>query len=597
MLAELFIRNFAIIDELRIPFIPGFNALTGETGAGKSIILDAMTLVLGERADVTVIRSGCQEAYVEATFKLPAYLQESINRLLDEEGLEGDEPNLLLLARELRLNGRNICRINGRAVNLALLRQIGEQLVDIHGQGEHLSLLRPRSHLPLLDAYASLDRDRDALAAEVRQLRAVRRELNHRRQDERALAQRLDLLKFQIDEINAANLQPNEEEELRAERTRLANAEQLISHSALALVALQGLDDDSLAAGDLLAQAERAVSHLVRLDDSIAPYLERLQELVIQLNDLAAELQRYQENLEFNPDRLEFVEERIELIGRLKRKHGNSIEAILARRDEAAAELDSIGHSEERLQELVIEEERLLRRIGQLGQALSEKRQTAALQMAATVERELADLHMERARFAIDFSRRPAEDGAFVGDERLAFDESGIDVVEFLVSANPGEALKPMAKVASGGETSRLMLALKTVLAQVDETPTLIFDEIDQGIGGRVGDVVGRKLWGLTQPASHQVIVVTHLPQLAGYADGHYHVSKRLVADRTITAVDNLDRAGRITELAAMLGTQNEYAQGGAESILQHVASAKAAALADSAETARAGLAEAIDRP
>jgi DNA repair protein RecN (Recombination protein N) len=346
------------------------------------------------------------------------------------------------------------------------------------------------------------------------------------------------------------------------------------------------------------------VSHLARLDEAMAAHLERLQELVFQLNDLAAELQNYQENLEFNPGRLEFVEERIELIGRLKRKHGDSIAAILARRDEAAAELDNISHSEERLEALAVEEERLLRRIGQLGQALSEKRQAAGLRMAAAVEQELADLHMERARFAVDFSRRPVEDGAFVGDERLAFDDSGFDVVEFLISANPGEALKPMARVASGGETSRLMLALKTVLAQVDETPTLIFDEIDQGIGGRVGDVVGRKLWGLTQPASHQVIVVTHLPQLAGYADGHYHVSKRLAADRTTTVVDQLDRPGRITELAAMLGTQGEHAQGGAESILQHVAATKMAAtkmaaakMAADDETTKADLARAIDRP
>lgn len=588
MLAELFIRNFAIIDELRIPFITGFNALTGETGAGKSIILDAMTLVLGERADVSVIRSGCEEAYVEATFQLPLNLQEPIGRLLVEEGLEGDEPDFILLARELRLNGRNICRINGRAVNLALLRQIGEQLVDIHGQGEHLSLLKPRSHLPLLDAYAGLEAERAILAGEVRHLRAVRRELNHLRQDERALAQRIDLLKFQIEEINAANLHPEEEEELRAERTRLANAEQLITQSALALAALQGMDDDTPSAADLLAQAERAGSHLARLDETMGGQLERLQGLIFQLNDLAAELQSYQEDLEFNPGRLEFVEERIELISRLKRKHGDSIQAILDRRDEATAELENISHGEERLQELAIQEERLLHRIGDLGQALSEKRRAAALQMAAAVERELGDLHMERARFAVDFNHRPAEDGAFVGEKRLAFDESGLDIVEFLVSANPGEALKPMAKVASGGETSRLMLALKTVLAQVDETPTLIFDEIDQGIGGRVGDVVGRKLWGLTQPANHQVIVVTHLPQLAGYADGHYHVSKRLVEERTTTAVDHLDRAGRVTELAAMLGTQSEYAQGGAESILQHVATAK--------ETAKAAVGVGIDQ-
>ncbi|MCI0399024.1 MAG: DNA repair protein RecN [Chloroflexi bacterium] len=577
MLTELYIRDFAIIDELRLQLSPGFNALTGETGAGKSIILDAMALVLGERADTTVVRSGCEEAYVEALFTLSSQVQGAVGPLLTEEGLEGDDEDALLLARELRLNGRNICRVNGRAVNLALLREIGERLVDIHGQGEHLSLLRPRSHLPLLDSFAGLEEERAALGREVARLRAVQRELQALRQDERTLAQRMDLLRFQVEEIEAAHLQAGEEEELRAERIRLANVEQLIQHTNASLALLGAVDDDALSATDMLGQVERAVAQLARLDPSQGPLLERLQGLIYQLSDITGELRNYQEQLEFNPGRLDFVEERLELISRLKRKYGDDIAAILARRAAAAAELDSITHSEERIQELEVEEEQYLRRIGQMAQALSEKRQAAAKRLAASVERELGDLRMEQARFDVAFTHRPAADGTYVDAERLAFDESGIDQAEFLVSANPGEALKPLARVASGGETSRLMLALKTVLAGADATPTLIFDEIDQGIGGRVGDVVGRKLWGLTTPARHQVIVVTHLPQLAGYADAHFHVNKRIAGGRTTTIVTSLDSGGRVEELAAMLGTQGESATGGAESILRQVATVKGA--------------------
>ena len=286
----------------------------------------------------------------------------------------------------------------------------------------------------------------------------------------------------------------------------------------------------------------------------------------------------YREQLEFNPQRLNEVEERLEVINRLKRKYGNDIAAILATAVKAEAELDKITHSEERIEALQKEQEQYLRRIGKLALVLSDKRKEAAGRLGTAVERELADLSMVGARFSVEFETEAVADGAYVGQERLKFDQTGFDQVQFLMSANPGEPLKPMAKVASGGETARLMLALKTALAQVDSTPTLIFDEIDQGIGGRVGDVVGRKLWGLSAIAQHQVIVVTHLPQLAGYGDVHFHVSKRVSEGRTATAVSNLDERARIQELAAMLGTQAKYAREGAASILQQVAQVKSTA-------------------
>ncbi len=576
MLAELYIRNFAIIDELRLQMAPGFNVLTGETGAGKSIILDAVMLVLGGRADTNMVRAGSETAYVEAIFTLPPELQTAVLPLLEAEGLEEEAGDELVLARELRTNGRNICRINGRAVSLSLLRDAAAPLIDIHGQGEHLSLLKPRSHLPLLDSYAGLDDERKALAAQVSQLHQIQKELSDLRQNERLRAQRSDMLTFQVQEIGAANLQVGEEDELRAERTRLGNTEHLTRHATEALVLLNGTDGEMPSASDLLGQAEKAMSQLARVDEGQQAQLEQIQGLVFQVSEVVGNLQSYLDSLEFNPERLDFVEERLELMARLKRKYQAADEAeLLALRAQAEAELDRLSHSEERITELEQLEETRLRHIGRLAVALSARRQAAAEKLAVAVERELEHLSMSGARFQVDFQTEPAANGAFVGDARLAFDQSGIDRVEFLLSTNPGEPLKPMAKVASGGETARLMLALKTALAQVDATPTLIFDEIDQGIGGRVGDVVGQKLWGLTAVGRHQVIVVTHLPQLAGYGDAHFHVSKHIHDGRTTTVVDDLDRNGRITELAAMLGTQGVHARGGAESILAQASHAK----------------------
>ncbi|MCA9923047.1 MAG: DNA repair protein RecN [Anaerolineales bacterium] len=576
MLTELSIRNFAIIDELRMQFHDGFNVLTGETGAGKSIILDAVMLVLGGRADTSVVRAGGSEAYVEATFALNKTVQRLIHPILAEEGLDEDENgDHLLLTRELRLNGRNICRVNGRAVNLNVLRQIAEPLIDIHGQGEHLSLLKPRSHLPLLDSYAGLINERKLFGMAVGKLNKLQQELNELQQSERNRAHRVDMLEYQVQEIGAATLQVGEEEELREERTRLANSEQLMRHATEAVTLMTGMDDDATAVADMLGQAERALVQLTRYDESQGPVLERLQGLVYQVSELSSDLQTYLDQLEYNPTRLNDVEERLELINTLKRKYGEDIAAILALREKAVAELEKITHSEERIAELTQQIEGELRKLGKMASELSQKRQDAALKLAQAIETQLGDLNMEGARFSVDFKTEPDANGVYVGDAQLAFDRTGYDRVEFILSTNPGEPMKPMAKVASGGETARLMLALKTALAQVDETPTLIFDEIDQGIGGRIGDVVGRKLWGLTAVASHQVIVVTHLPQLAGYGDVHFRVSKEVDDGRTVTAVSELDHPGRVNELADMLGTQNEHARGGAESILLEAAQAK----------------------
>jgi DNA repair protein RecN (Recombination protein N) len=582
MLAELYIRNFAIIDELRMRLAPGFNVLTGETGAGKSIILDAVLLVLGGRADSTVVRAGSEEAYVEAVFQLGPAQQRQVEPILRDEGLDDESGEFIVLARELRSNGRSISRVNGRAVSVSVLRDITGSLIDIHGQGDHLSLLKPRSHLPLLDAFAGLEGEREALAAEVAAYQRVRRELQLLQRDKHDLAQRIELLGYKAEEIAAAGLRPGEEEELRTERTRLANAEQLGRLAREAVAVLSGVDDDTPAAAMMLGKAEHALGQLARLDGSHQATLETLQGLSYQLNELAGEIQDYLDALEYNPQRLNSVEERLELIASLKRKYAtDSVTSLIEAGERAAADLKALQNSEVRTAELEAEQERYLRAIGRLAQGLSSRRQAAAERLASAVESHLTDLKMDGARFGVDFTTEPSPEGARVEvdgrEERLAFDSSGIDRVEFVMSANPGEPLRPLAKVASGGETARLMLALKTALAQVDETPTLIFDEIDQGIGGRVGDIVGRKLWGLAAETHHQVIVVTHLPQLAGYGDMHFHVSKSVAGGRTTTAVQALDTSGRVRELGEMLGTHDDAARDGAESILRQVQQMKAA--------------------
>ena len=328
MLAEIFIRNFAIIEELRLQFVPGFNVLTGETGAGKSIILDAMMLILGGRADKSMVRADTKKATIEATFQLPEEVRSALQPILDKEGLDGEDEDELLVVREVRANGRTVARVNGSLVGTKLLQQIGEFLIDIHGQGSHLKLLQSKSHLPLLDSYANVEADRAAVAAEVKQLRALQAELADLQRDDRILAQRVDLLSFQVEEIDAANLKPGEEDDLKAERKRLGNAEQLMQSSAETSALLLGVDDETPAALDLLSSAERALGQLVRLDDSQSSLLERMQGFVSELNELAADVDDYKDSLEFNPERLNEVEERLELINNLTRKYGDSIEAM-----------------------------------------------------------------------------------------------------------------------------------------------------------------------------------------------------------------------------------------------------------------------------
>jgi DNA repair protein RecN (Recombination protein N) len=569
MLQELIIHNYAIIDALCLELHPGFNVLTGETGAGKSIIIDAVGALLGGKYGAEVVRTGAERAHIEGVFLLPpqpAHNQESgLWAILRAAGLEPDD-GTLILSREIHRSGRSTCRVNGHAVPLSLLQQIGDALVDIHGQSDHLSLLRPGEHILILDRYAGLDQQRQMVAMKVSRLRAVRKDIAGLLADERELARRVDLLTYQIEEIASAHLRPGEEEELQRERTLLANAERLAALADDAYATLYGGSSDQPSATDLLGRAIAALADLARLDPSLDAHKRVAEDASYTLEDIARSLRAYRDAIEFNPQRLEDVEERLDLIQRLKRKYGPTIDDILAFGDRAARELASISHSEERVAELRREEADLVQEIGALAASLSQARQRAAQDLARRIEQELGDLNMPHVRFRVAVDQVAAPDGIPVGEGRYAYDTTGIDRVEFRISPNPGEPLKPLARIASGGEMARVMLAIKSILSQADAVPTLIFDEIDVGIGGRSGYVVGEKLWRLTR--NHQVICVTHLPQVASYGDAHFSVNKVVDGDHTRAQVYLLEGDDRVHELAAMLGSHSELSHENAREIL-----------------------------
>lgn len=578
MLQEIRIQNFAIIDRLDLSFAPGLNVITGETGAGKSIVIDAVELLLGGRADPSMVRAGAERAVIEGVFVIDGRSAMALLPILErEELIAGDALDELVVSRELRANGRSSARLNGVTVNLELLAEIGEKLVDVHGQSAHLSLLKPASHIDLLDRYAELIEARAAMAALVGKINAARREMARLQQDEAQMKRRAERLAHEIEEINAAALEPGEDETLLAERNRLGNSEQLAQHSAEAVRLLTGDDDLPEQAGaiDQVLQACTLLGKLAHIDASLKPAESLSQQVADQIEELATIMHRYLDHVEYNPARLDEVQERIELIRTLQRRYNAvNIAQVLEYADKARVELALLEHSEERLIELTAEEDKLLHLAGEMGTRISQLRQKAAHQLAQGIVRELADLKMVSARFEVEITQSEDVRGAFAGGRRLAFSDTGLDTVEFLLSANPGEPLRPLARVASGGEAARIMLALKRVLTRADQTPTLIFDEIDQGIGGRVGSVVGEKLWGLTE--DHQVMVVTHLAQLASYADRHYRVLKQVDGGRTHTLIMPLEGYDqRVEELAAMLGTINEPGYQSARELLAEAAAHK----------------------
>lgn len=555
MLTELRIQNFAIIDELTLSISPGFVVFTGETGAGKSIIIDAVELLLGGRADNTMVRTGAEVALIEGVFHLEPTIQEGVAQILEREGLL-DDIGYCVLAREIRREGRNICRINGRTVNLGLLTELGGRLVDVHGQSEHLSLLRVKEHLHLLDRFAQ---DESILASYRDSFHLyldIYQELEELKTREQDAARRTEFLTYQINEIEAAALQTGEDSGLSDERVRLSNSEQLARLTEDIISALDEPPDERSSASDLLGRAAEAAGRLAKIDPGTEDFSTQTQSLAEGASELARYLRDYRDSVEHNPRRLDEIEERLSLINSLKQKYGGTIDSILEHGQSAQVELENLTHAEERIQELESELAKQLEKLSKVGRELSEVRRQAGDDLSKLIESELRDLKMDGAQFKVGIQWNDDADGLQVDERVLRFDATGIDEVEFLVEPNPGEGLKPLTKTASGGETSRLMLALKSVLAQADRTPTLIFDEIDQGIGGRVGGIVGQKLLGLAE--EHQVLCVTHLPQLAAFGDQHFKVDKEVVQERTVTRTQDLSNDERIPELALMLGGRSE---------------------------------------
>ncbi|HWP59651.1 MAG TPA: DNA repair protein RecN [Candidatus Acidoferrales bacterium] len=545
MLRELRVKNFAVIDEVALDLEPGLNVLTGETGAGKTILLNALAVILGEKVSADVIRSGEEEASVEALF---SPLPEDVEQRLKELGLEqGDE---LVVRRTISRSGRNRSYLNGSVCPLTLLGEIGARLVHIYGQHEHHTLLRPETHLALLNALGGLEekcaemrRRYQALAQAWQRLAEAKQAVEQKKREESSL-------RSQLEEIKGAALQPGEEEELKAKREVLLHAERLI----------QGCKEGE----DLLYESENAVigrlsryalrvKELANIDGSLKTVGELLEAAQIQLEEATGVLRRYLDRADFDPRALEKTDDRLAEIGRLKRKYNGSIEDILRLQEQLEAALENLGREEEKIPLLEREFEQARRSAWEFAEALSVERQRAAKQLKKEAEREIKGLGMPGVVFEARFaSLDPQNDEPpfRIGGRKMT--EAGIDEVEFYFSPNPGEPLKPLAKIASGGELSRVMLALKSLVLTRGDVPTFLFDEVDAGIGGAVAEMVGKKLKKVAE--SRQVICVTHLPQIAALADAHALVRKEVIRGRTFTSVKKLAERDRIAEVARMLG-------------------------------------------
>ena len=554
MLLELRVKGLGIIESIDWSLSSGLNVITGETGAGKSLVIDAVETLLEGKVGEEVIRHGSDEARIEGVFALPdnATLPQ-LRELLVEKGLKSDEENLVISC-EFKRQGRSIVRVNGQAVTRGLLRQIGRLLIDIHGQSEHLSLLDTKYQLDFLDAYGHTMDLRHSFSAKVAELYKLERELKALVEEEKDAARREEFLRFQLDEIRRAELRVGEEEELEKERNVLASAEKLKAMSYEAYQALCKEDASRAAAPalDKLNEAVGVMKKLVELDPMLSQQLNYLGETVYGLEEVARDIRSYSERLEHNPERLEEVESRFELIKSLKRKYGQTIADILSYLEKGEKELEGISRSSERRAELEKMCSELKAEMGKIASEISKARSAAAEKLVAEVKKELQDLNMSQVEFEVSIIQEEAEEGIpLPGGKTYVFSNEGVDVVEFMASTNPGEPVKPITKIASTGEISRFTLALKGALSEVDNIPVLIFDEIDIGVGGRSGEIIGKKLWALAR--NRQVICVTHLPQVAAFADAHYNVHKYESGARTVSMLQALEGESRTKEIAVML--------------------------------------------
>ncbi len=546
MLVELRIQNFAVIESAAAEFGSGLNVLTGETGAGKSIIVDALTAALGARASADLVRTGAPAAKIDARFSIDA--ESAVGRWLEGQGLERED---LVVAREIAAEGRSRGWINGRPATAGQLKELGDLLVEVIGQHESQQLLRPQAHLDLLDAFGGppLLTQRAEISERVHQLRSMRDEQQSLLSGDRERARQVDLLRHQVDEIDAARLRPGEEETLSTRRTRLANAERLAAAAAGAYAALY--EADGQAAVDRLGQARTSLRDSSALDPALAAVAERLDTLAGEMADVAHGLAGYLQGIEARPDELTTVDDRLELLRSLKRKYGETVEAVLRSRDAAGAELARLEASSTRVGDLAPAIGALEQDLAGRCARLSDLRREAAGRFERSIERELQLLDMKRARLIAEFSADSDPNGLPIGGERRAFTPSGVDRMEFLLAPNPGEAPRPLVKIASGGELSRVMLAMRHVLATTGGVPVMVCDEIDAGVGARTAGPLGALL--MTAARHRQVLVVTHLAQIASLADRHFWVTKAVEGGRTLVRVQKLGPKERVEEIARML--------------------------------------------
>ena len=553
MIEELYISNVALIDELQLECSSGLNIFTGETGAGKSVILNAVGLALGERSNAGLVRDGATNAKIQIAVALPPDhpVWDGFNDSEFADTLDAEET--LVLSRQINASGRSRCHTNGQLVSLTFLSAIGDLLVDIHGQHAHQSLFRSETHLDLLDTFGR----HEALKAEVckkyDELHAAQAKLADYSQTLGEATQEKDLLEFQLEELEDAQLQEGEEEDLGNERHLLSNAETLFESANQLYEELYGGDLSESSTLDGLKISSRTISKLCELDGSLSELNARFESTVYELEDIAYQIRDYRDKIEFNPHRLSEVEERLDLIHRLKRKYGDSVSDILAYQAQASQKLEDLQFGSERIEELKDQIRLVTQDAQKLAIELSKKRKATATQLEGLIERELQTLGMEKAVFQILVSPIESAEGPLeIEGKRYDLRADGMDEIEFFISPNVGSEPKPLAKIASGGEISRVMLALKTVLAQVDLIPTMIFDEIDAGIGGRTADIVGQKLKELSR--FRQVFCITHLPQIARFADQHFRVEKSVEGDRTTISAKLLTPDERVEEVARMHG-------------------------------------------
>ena len=532
MLSLLHIENIAVIEQADISFDHGFNVLTGETGAGKSIVIDAISAILGERTYRDVIRTGSSKGFVSAVFTGIPFLP------WFEENRVDYDPDELMIQREIHLDGKNVCRVNGRPVTVAILRRLGQQLISIHGQHDSQQLFDEATHLGLLDLYAHDEEPLTDYIEKYQKVLSIRREIERLSMDESEKLRRMEMLRHQIGEIERAELKPGEDTELESRRKLLQNAEKLSDGLIEAFEAING-DDSSDGAAALLTQAERALARIARYDESIDELHEKAADLMYQVMDLAEVARDLRDSLAFSGDELEKLEDRLDVIHKLRRKYGATVEDILEYLENSRSELDEIEFAGDRLEQLKKDCVAAEKRASASAMILRKARLEAAEDLQQRIRSELEQLDMPKVQFVCQF-------------EETELGQDGMDAVRFLMSANVGEALKPLSKVASGGELARIMLAMKNVMAEQDSVPTLIFDEVDAGVSGRAAQKVAVKLRSVS--ANKQVLCVTHLPQIAAMADTHLLISKAAREGRTYTSVTPLDKEGRISEIARIIG-------------------------------------------